>query len=252
MQFVSSDFYFNDISSTSKNVCLISFDDAIIKDYGSIYSNKLKSEKNINNSYFYTEDGNEGAELTLNIMKKGNGNAGIWSNEDIRTISEWLITDNFVPFVSQDDMELIFYVKCTSIKKMMTPNKLGYLECVFTIYGGSPIRKINSKLDSGETITIVNPTNTRSNTMPKIAIINLGNAATVNKVDINGKVFEIKGLKTNESVMIDNQLCTVFSGGINKIELCNRQWLTFVPGSNIIKAEGNCKVIIKAQAKVGV
>ena len=253
MQFISSEFSFNGINSDSIEVCLISFDNDTIKEYGEIYNKPLSNEGNLSNTPFYSEKESKEQELVLNIMLKDSyGNAKQWSRDTIQSITDWIITDNFVPFISMDDESIVYYIKCTSIIKKMTSNNIGYLECTFSIFDNVGIVKVTNTVNTPNSIMIDNSTNIREICFPKLTIMNLGNEGTINSISVAGKTFEIKGLKAYETVIVDNQLCTVFSGSENKIGLCNRKWLKLPPGVSKLTTSGNCRITIEANIKVGV
>lgn len=253
MQFISSEFSFNGINSNSVDVCLISFDNDTIKEYGEIYNKPLSNEGNLSNTPFYSEKESKEQELTLSIMLKDiYGNAKQWTRDSIQSITDWIVTDNFAPFISMDDENIIYYIKCTSIMKKMTPNNIGYLECVFSIFDNSAVIKVVNTIGVSRSAIVNNVTNIREVCFPKMTITNLGNESTINSISVGDKTFEIKGLKANETVIVDNQLCTVFSENENKIGLCNRKWIKLVPGMNTITTSGNCRVVIEANIKVGV
>lgn len=258
MQFLSEKFSFNGVTSTEMDVCLITLDNDVIRDFGNIYQQGVSIEGNLNNSPFYSNEMGEIEDMTLNLMLVDiKGNPKTWTNKDIQKITYWLISDTFKPFVSEDNQDLVYYVKCTNINKKFSNDMKGYLECTFKFFGDSAYTRFEGNIQTNQSgvgvLSFMSPSNVDELYRPIIKVTNLGDIDTVNRIEMNGITLEVKGLLNNEEVIIDNKMCTVFNTSrANRLDKCNRKWLGMNIGENNVTIMGNCKVNILADFKVRV
>lgn len=252
MQFLSENFIFDGITSKDIGVELITFDDEIIKDFGNIFSQEITSEGNLNNKPFYSTSFSELEDTVLNVMliDKITKLQKVWTPLDVQRVVNWLVVDSFRPFISEDNLNIVYYFKCTNINKRFTTDGTGYLECTFKMFGNYAYEmfEFNTTVSGNSSIKIINSTNLDGVYKPILKITNLGNTSTVNKISVNGKTLEIQGLNTNETLTIDNEMCSVFDElDNNRIENVNRKWIELIPGDNNLTLSGNFRVELFAE-----
>lgn len=237
---ISDKFTLNGIEGSSKNTYIITFDSDVLINKGIPFSRNINSVDGYSqfNPMFGEED-TPPDDIVLNFMYIQNNIAQKWTEEKILDIKKWIITDDFIPFITQDNPNYTYYLKCKKIQNKMTPEGLGVLECTFTPFSHFAYKIYNSTttVKSSTNITIDNPS--IYSYEPVIKVKNLGNEATVNKIGD----LEIKGLATNEKVTIDNIMLTVINeNDENRFSKCNRNWISLTPGKNIIPVNGNCEI----------
>lgn len=254
--FISEKFILNKRTSDSMGVILITeSNNDIFNDYGFMYSETIEKVKSYNDNPTFFKGEKDISEIVLKIcLVDMNYVPRKWSNYDIEEICAWIKTDDFVEFISEDNVELIYYVKATKIAKKFTDNLEGYLEVTFQPFTNfaykSDVKTIIIKENIERKIIINNKSNVQNDYMPIVELINLGDESTINIIkntSIEGQ-FEIVGIEKNEKVTIDNLYCTVInSKNENRFEKCNRNWLRLKAGENELKIVGNCKLTIKSK-----
>ncbi|HCU2611099.1 TPA: phage tail family protein [Clostridioides difficile] len=254
--FISEKFILNKRTSDSMGVILITeSNNDIFNDYGFMYSETIEKVKSYNDNPTFFEGEKDTSEIVLKIcLVDVNYVPRKWSDYDIEEICAWIKTDDFVEFISEDNVELIYYVKATKIAKKFTDNLEGYLEVTFQPFANfaykSDVKSITIKENIERKIIINNKSNVQDDYMPIVELINLGDESTINIIKNTSieEQFEIAGIEKNEKVIIDNLYCTVInSKNENRFEKCNRNWLRLKAGENELKIMGNCKLTIKSK-----
>jgi|GEM_PF-1408545 len=253
--FISDKFYFNGRHSDDMNVSLVTFDSDLFNDYGLNYSETIDVEKNNGDLSHFTSTHGDIEELTLNLMLNDyKDEPMVWSDDITMEVTDWLITDSFVEFVSEDNTDLTYYFKVTKIIKKFTRDKLGYLEVTFqpfSNYAYHNLKKTYSYDNTEGSFTINNISNVNTPYKPIITIKNLSdnlNIITIHNETTSEEPFEIKNLDNNEIVTIDSAMGTVFNDyNENKLLNCNREWLELKRGKNKITVSGNVELTIKCQ-----
>lgn len=236
MYFLSEKFIFNNISSESMNVELVTFSDELFNEFGLSYSETVELEDGSSTVPSYNSTVNEAEDITLNLMLvNSEGTPKEWTSYELKEITSWLITDGFKPFISEDDIFLIYYLKCTSIKKQFTNRKLGYLEVTFKPYSPYAYKRVETVMSSR--ILIENVSNIGIY-KPLIEIHPLEETIQIkNKSIQDSEVFEIT--ECNEKIIIDNLLRTAQSeSGKNMLSKCNRKWIKLQEGFNSLEVTG--------------
>ena len=239
---ISEKFTLNGIEGFSKNMYIVTFDSDVLINKGIPFSRNINSIDGYSqfNPMFRDED-TPPDDIILNFMYIENNMPQIWDEEKILDVKKWIITDDFIPFTTQDNPNYIYYLMCKKIQNKMTPEGLGVLECTFTPFSHFAYNAYNSTITvkSSKNIVIDNPS--IYSYEPIIKIKNLGNEETVNKIGD----LEVTGLATNEKVTIDNIMLTVINeNNENRFSKCNRNWVSLSPGENIVPVSGNCEIEI--------
>lgn len=256
--FVSDKFYFDNIHCEEKNVCMLSMDGDIINNYGLNYNEEVVVIKNDNTSYYYSKGKESEEDFKIQLYYVDNNYIPLeWNDDKVKDVIEWLVTDNFKPFVSEDNLEIAYYVKATKISKMFTYDKKGYLEVVFkpfSSFGYKEFTKSITSTDIAKTEYIYNYSNVERDYRPILEITNDGTTSTVISIKnttSNDDAFTITGLDAGQKVYVDCLIGTVLDdSGNNLISKCNRKFLKMSDGGTNIEFSGSASIVFKAQFPV--
>lgn len=243
--FISPNFTFNGIYSSDMNVAISTFDETIFNDVGVEYTSDVTIENAlVDYNPYYTEVFSEPKDIELNLlMYDPNTMEAVDINSiDMEQIMDWLCTENFAPFISDDDKTLIYYFKVISLQKVLTFGNKGYLRVTFKPYSKYTYKREVYDVDvyGEKTIEIYNPS--KKIYYPQIELINMGITDTINKIND----MEIVGLKTQEKIIIDGLVKLVQTDEfVNKFDCCNRKWIKLPPReSTVITLSGDMMVKI--------
>ena len=222
-------------------VAIVTFDDEIFNEIGMEYKEDISVEHNlVDYNPYYIQSSVEIKEIEMNLLLYDPRTMTPLKINETEDIYNWLITDDFASFISDDDPETIYYFKVISITKNFTFNGEGYLTVVFKPYSKYCYRrKRYIKTVNGSTfLEIPNPS--RLNYSPIIEITNRGDENTINHIGD----MQIKGLSNGEKIIIDNLSKIVQdSNGNNRFSTCNRKWIELKANSfDRIILEGNMSV----------
>ena len=246
--FLSENFTFNGKYSKDLGVSIVTFESDIFNEVGLEYKEDIMLEHNlIEYSPYYVQNATEIKDIELNLLVYNPRTMTPIKIEDsnMEDIYDWLITDNFAEFVSDDDREIIYYFKVVSIVKNFSFSREGYLTVTFKPYSKYCYQRkeYNVKVEYECTTEIFNPSKVLY--YPIIEVTNLGDESTINKIND----MEITGLGTDEKIIIDNLTKLVQTEEyVNKFSCCNRKWIGFNPRvMNTMTFDGNCIVKIIAE-----
>lgn len=204
--FISPHFTFNGKYSRDIGVAIITFGTDMFNSIGVEYSSE--DVQNI--------------ELNLALYNPLTNEPLSIDEINIEEMMDWLITEDYAPFISDDDLEIIYYFKVVNLKKMLTFEKQGYLKVVFEPFTKYVYKREENEqiINGNKTIKIYNES--KEDYYPIIEITNKGDETTINKIND----MEIVGLKKNEKIIIDNLTKMVQSNmKENKFSCCNRKWI---------------------------
>lgn len=243
--FIQPNFTFNGIYSRDLGVSIVTFDDGILNNMGIEYISDISMEQGLNEYHpYYAENISDISEIELNLgiynpftMKPMN-----ITEIDMEVLYDWLITDNFAPFISDDDIDLIYYFKVVRIQKFLSFNGEGCLKVSLKPFSKFAYRRREYEFDitNEKTIDIFNLSNKLY--YPMIEITNKGNKSTVNKIND----MEIIEMNTNEILIIDNLSKLVQNtNNENRFNCCNRKWIKLEPKKeNQLVLSGNMNIKI--------
>lgn len=178
--------------------------------------------------------------------------------EDRIKIVRWLFHDEYKPFMSTDNIDVVF--ECLLIER---PEKILYgniprlIELNFRCnapWAWSPLITTNYDLSDNTTtqiITMTNGSNVEKYNYPEIWIKSLdgGTVSLVNNSD-GGRQFTFANLQVNETIYVNNRLKHIETDIPNTYRLkdfIGRNWLRLGYGTNKIGVTGKC--LIKTQMK---
>ena len=122
--FISDKFIFNGVHSDEMGVALVTFDSNAFNQYGLNFNQEISTSKSGRDmSHFTVSEGEiEKIELNIALIDK-NDNPVIWDEYTTIEVIDWLVTDSFVEFISEDNVDLVYYLKATNIVKNFNQNK---------------------------------------------------------------------------------------------------------------------------------
>lgn len=251
--FYSPNFSFNDISNDMMDVVLVTTEKTdILNEIGTVYIESVKMQNNKTDNPYYLLDGKSTEPIVLEFayVDLETNTPLVWDEDKVDEIVDWLYQDSFRPFISEDNDEIIYYLKATKIYKKFDSNMKGMLVVEFQPYTAYGYKYFEKKIVcENEIETKIQNTSTTSEEFyePVIEIKALENGVIeIQNLSIEGseslRVEVIKGKKT----IIDNFTYTVQDeNGVNKFLTVNRKWLKLRKGKNILKIKGKCEFTIK-------
>lgn len=231
MIFYSDKFYFDDVYSLDFNIYLVYESKNLLNEYGISYNKEDENEITLSFCYA-TEDGSPLE----------------WDEETLEDVLGWLITDNYKEFVSEDDENIVFFLKGESYVKRFTYEKKGLIDVTFKVLSPCGYRKQIVEIKSnGEHVSIYNPSNIRENYKPVIELKNIScSTVVISNTSIDKEPFVISNL-SGKDIFIDNMIGTIVDlDGNNLIMDSNRKWVELKKGDNNIAIEGDCNVTFKS------
>lgn len=252
MRFNSSKFMFNNIHCSMKNTSLIWGDNDFIE-YGLTYNSGMELD-----GVSWKSKTNTPETITLHIVYEKNGIAQVWTKAKIKEIESWLLTNDFAPFISDDDKNITYYLKAINSVRRFNPKMMGWLEIEFQPMNNCGYMKqvINLKnaarflnMRNIPALTIVNQSDFDKPSYPVFEIKGLnGKVEFINTS--TGVTFDITG---NGNIVVDHKMKTIFdSEGNNLIANSNRRWMYFNKGENKLQVVGDCDVSITSYYEVRV
>lgn len=231
MIFYSDKFYFDDVYSLDFNIYLVYESKELLNKYGISYNKEDENE--ITLTFCYATE---------------NGCPLKWDEETLEDVLGWLITDNYKEFISEDDEDIVFFLKGESYEKRFTHDKKGLIDVTFKILSPCGYRKQTAKiLSNGNPVNIYNPSNIKENYKPVIELSNVSSSTVViSNTSLDKEPFEINNL-SGKNIFIDNMLGTIVDeDGKNLIMDSNRKWIELKKGDNYITVEGDSEVTFKS------
>lgn len=227
MIFYSDKFYYDGTYSEDCGIYLVSEKSEILSEYGVSYNQE------------------ENNEIVLTFCYANSLNQPLpWDVEVLESFLEWVITDEYKEFISEDNEEIAYFFKGISYKKRFTFDMKGLVDVTFKVMSPCGYRKSVLTASNGETgFSIVNPSNISKPYKPIIELKNIMTPSiTITNTTSNKNSFTIENL-SDKDVYIDNMMGTVTdSDGKNLIMNTNRSWIELEKGKNIINVEGDCTI----------
>ena len=232
MIFYSDRFYYNGMYSQDCNVCLVSEESEVLNEYGISY-NESEDDNEITLSFCYVDHVDQPM---------------VWESEVLENVLEWLITDDYKEFISEDDDTIVYFLRGVKYVKRFTHDRRGLIDVTFKILSPHGYRKSIQTIPSGSgSFNIVNPSNVSKAYKPIMEIKNISDKEiTITNTTTNKSSFVINDV-AGKDVFIDNMIGTVVdSDGNNLILNTNRKWIELEKGNNLIKIVGDCEITFKS------
>ena len=229
--FYSGNFYFDKKYSEEYGIYQVTEEDSVLNEYGISHNNTEDNE--ITLSFFYANSFEE---------------AQIWEEEVLETVLEWLITDEYKEFISEDNKNIIYFLKGQGYVKRFTPDMRGIIDVTFKTLSQYGYKYYTKKVvNPTNEFNVLNSSNINKPYKPVIELKNISSEnIQISNLTTNKSPFIINNL-SNKDIIIDNTIGTITDiDGNNLIMNSNRKWIELVKGYNSILVEGNCDIIFKA------
>lgn len=244
MRFISDKFSLDGIHCSEKDVSLTWGEDAFIN-YGLEYKKELDYD-GIN--WTKNADG-QPSTIKLNIAYEIDNVAQTWDKEKLRDIENWVMTEDFVPFISDDDEDTTYYLQGVNTVRRMNADMKGWLEVEFqpmSSYGYKnqtvTLRNTSRFLDMKNTpyLRIINLSDLKDPYYPIIKIVGLNGEISIINATTN-KTFTLSG---SGNIVIDNKTKNIRrDDGKYFLAQSNREWIYFNQGLNNIQVLGDCESV---------
>lgn len=178
-----------------------------------------------------------------------------WTIEMFSTVCEWLIRDEYKPFISEDDPSKILYAISTGSTSWKGVMLYGVMEIDFitNAYHAWTYPRIESvSVQGSKTINIKNLKNVGDRLYsPAIEIEKTGGNGdiTITNLSNNNKETKLTNINDKETFTMDNDYHIFKSDTPTNYygEHFNKQWLYLIEGNNKLKIDGNCNLEFKLQ-----
>lgn len=237
---LGNDSTFNNVRFSDYNLYVCDFDDNILKEVGIKFNRNITRNNNIRYNPTYSIENTDDYTVDINLILYNSSKHQKleWTDEILQKVYSWLITDDFKEFTTEGS-NLSYYLIVTSIQKVFTLDRKGYLKVTFKSMDGYAYRKetYSMVVKGSDTMSVMNLSN--GEYKPKIVIKNNGNSETVNKIN----QLEVSGVDGGSTLTVDNLMCTAESNGENAFDkVTNRGWVSLDAGNNNLSLSGDMTV----------
>lgn len=252
-------FEFDGIKSSNMGVHIVRPDggrgEVPIWSSSSISSTQDK-KRNYVNSYMVER---EVLSFTFNIMLMDTkGIPKPWTPEEISRISKWLIHDTYKELRFGNNPDKLYYAIVVDAQPLYTTHEGGYMEITMETnarHGWSDIfiGEYDCTKEQINEIVINAPHNVNEYYYPEVEVMMYGDTElTITNISDRGHETNIKDLLESENFYMDCEIKQIKSGVPmrNLFANFNRNWVRLKYGENILRVNGKCKIIIKAQYPV--
>ena len=157
---ISDKFILNGIEGVAKDISLVTFDSEVLTNTGIPFSRNINAVDGYSQfNPLFNEEDVVPEDIVLNFMYSIDGVPQEWGEWKVLDVKKWIITDDFIPFQTFDNLDYTYYIKCKKIQNRMTPHGFGVLECTFTPLSHFAYKKVNTTITVTKlsSLTIQNP-----------------------------------------------------------------------------------------------
>ena len=258
MGFYSPDFTFDGISNKEMGVIMVTMDSSgVLSTHGQEYQSEMVMDYSIGYAdafYYGVTHQIVPMDFTISLVDEV-GNPQSWTVDERIRILRWLKQSDFKAFTTEDNPEVIYYLKCTNVKKDFNADMKGTL--TVTMQPSSPyaftpwINQMCTNADGlAKNIMIDNVSNLDEKYYPILEIVSHQVGQTISIInDTTGETaFTITDLVENEVVTIDGLMKYIESStGENRLMNSNRKWFYLNQDINSITITGKCDINFKCQ-----
>lgn len=249
--FYSSEFSYKGISSETYNVFICQVGKSNIE--GDVLNQVLNTEKikGMKSTSLY---GIERENLKFSITLTCNE----WTAQKKDDILKWFCGDEekYYPFISYDDLNVVYYCKPVSIDKTFFRFSQGYLNISFECNApyGFTLPQTNTynltTISSPTTVTINNSSNIVKYYYPEIEITLNGTSISLKNKTINNEITSFTGLTSGETIYMNGEkqeILSSLSETTYRYSNHNGIFLRLAQQNNAIEVTGKCTLKIKTQ-----
>ena len=231
MIFNSSNFTFNNIYSKDMNIHLVSEGSEILNECGIPFDIENK-ENEITLSFCYANDN-----LPLE-----------WDYNTTVDFLGWVITDDYYEFISEDNEDIVYFLKGIRYNKRFTNSMTGIIDVTFKMLSPYGYKHYIRQATKNEKIfDVYNYSNVDNAYKPVITLSEISTNSITLTNTTNNITFSINNLTKSDTIYIDNMMGTITdSKGVNRLNNSNRNWIELIRGLNKISVSGTCKVKIES------
>lgn len=250
--FVSTYFEFDGISSDDMGVQLVRVETGLLNSQFAHNQTPITDKvKGRNKEYFF------GVELslfkfsiTIALLEDQ-----LWTREMRMRIAEWLFKSQYKPFISGDNLDVIYYcIADGDASRFDNTLQEGYITIDFTCnspYAYTPTYVNTYDYTTAPTniITVENLSNVETRYCPELEITMVaGTSITITNLTNGGIKTIFTGLTIGEIIYVNNQSKQIISSLPNTYRLgnFNKNWLKLVKGVNRLQIDGNANIVIKS------
>ena len=232
MVFNSNNFAFNNIYSKDMNIHLVSESTDILNDYG---------------IPFNIEEDN--LDVTLSFCYANEDNPLVWDYDTVVDFLGWMITDDFCEFISEDNEDIIYFLKGVGYQKRFTNNMTGIIDVTFKVLSPYGFKHYIREISSGEKVfDIYNYSNIDNAYKPVITLSRISSKnITLTNTTTNKEPLSITEANSLGTVYIDNLTGTITDRNrSSKLTNSNRSWIELRKGLNKFSVDGACNIVVEA------
>ena len=231
MVFYSNNFTFNNIYSKDMNIHLVSEDTDILNEYGIPFNSD-----------------EEDTEITLSFCYANDNSPLEWDYSTTVDFLGWIITDDYYEFVSEDNEDIVYYLKGIAYNKRFTNDMTGIIDVTFKMLSPYGYKHYIRQASKNEKIfDVYNYSNVDNAYKPVITLSEISTSTITLTNTTNNIAFTINNLTSSDIIYIDNMMGTITdSKNRNRLNDSNRDWIELTKGLNKISVSGTCKVKIES------
>lgn len=188
-------------------------------------------------------------EITLTFCySSANEEAQVWNDEVIEFAHSWFISDEYKPFISEDNDKYCYLLKGISLVKRFSIDMTGLIDVTFEVLDNYTYRQQNISIGNTEKeYSIYNYSNVNKPYKPIVELYNIQSTNISISNNTLSKSLVLNNLTIGDNVTIDNEIGTIYNqDGVNLIMKSNRNWIEFKKGTNKIKINGECSAKFKS------
>ncbi|WP_164509086.1 phage tail domain-containing protein [Clostridium rectalis] len=178
----------------------------------------------------------------------------LWDYKTRKDVVKWLFQDDYKPFISLDNPEVIYYCKLIGdARRFDTGAMQGYITLTMECnspYAYSPtyIYTWDFSISNSNILEIENLSNVKKYYYPEIEIEMVGDTSIeIENLSNAGEIFKIDNLIKNEIIYVDNNMQRIKSNLPNtyRLDNFNKNWIRLVRGYNLLEIRGDVRVSIR-------
>lgn len=197
--------------------------------------------------------------LDISLTKVRNGNPTPFNSQELFDINQWLMGSNeYLPFVSDDNKDVIYYVMFTKGSKYENGLREGYLNLTMKLNCGSAFSTISHhqyRVQESKVVEIYNKSNVDKYIYPDIEFQLLGDSQNITITNLTlGEEMSFTNLPKESHIMCYNDglksLVCMNDKEYNVRPQFNKKWLRLMYGKNLIRIDSECKIDISLQNRI--
>lgn len=193
------------------------------------------------------------------ICADDRGNAIPLDDERCFEINKWLFQDEYKPFTSYDNRDIIYYAIFTKGTNYDINKRKGYLELEMRLDSGCAYSNITYhtfNVSGSKTVNVTNKSNVTEYLYPDVEFVLSGGNSVEIRNNTLGETMSFNNLPSNCHVYCYNEglkhIVDINNPDVNLRENFNKVWLKLAYGVNSITITGDCEISIINQNKIAI